>query len=180
MNKTTIEIKARCSDHAAARERLASRGARFHGADHQVDTYFDIPSGRLKLREGTIENALILYDRDDQPAPKESRVLLYETGDGASLKAILCRLFGVFAVVEKQREIYFIDNVKIHLDVVAGLGTFLEIEAIDDDGSRTRDELHGRCLAMMDLLRVGDRDLLVSSYSDMLRCVASLSPGGAV
>jgi adenylate cyclase class 2 len=176
MNKTIIEIKARCTDLGAARERLVSSGARFHGSDHQIDTYFDVPAGRLKLREGTIENALILYNRDDQPEPKESRVLLYETGNGASLKQILLRLFSVFAVVDKQREIYYVGNVKIHLDVVAGLGTFLEIEAIDDDGSRTPEELRRQCVDCMALLRVGKGDLLVSSYSDMLCCVASLAP----
>jgi len=36
---------------------------KFQGLDHQIDTYFNVQKGRLKLREGNIENSLINYDR---------------------------------------------------------------------------------------------------------------------
>ncbi len=72
-------------------------------------------------------------------------------------------------VVDKQREIYFIQNVKFHLDVVAGLGTFVEIEAIDSDGSIRKEELLQQCHHYMKLFEISETDLLSHSYSDLLQ-----------
>ncbi|NDC79066.1 MAG: adenylate cyclase, partial [Chitinophagia bacterium] len=54
-----VEIKARCGDPSGIRKFLLNQGADFIGTDHQRDTYFHVPTGRLKLRRGNIENALI-------------------------------------------------------------------------------------------------------------------------
>lgn len=147
---------------------LDGMGSRLVGTDHQVDTYFRVPEGRLKLREGNIENSLIHYLRPDQSGPKTSDVLLYRVAPDPALKAVLERALGVLVVVDKQREIRFVDNVKIHLDTVQGLGTFLEIEAIDADGSRTEAELLLQCQAFMEAFGVSDDDLVERSYSDLL------------
>jgi adenylate cyclase class 2 len=168
VKRKTIEIKARCGEHGRIREVLHARHAEFRGTDHQRDTYFSVPEGRLKLREGNIENALIFYDREEKPGPKESRVMLAPVSDGSSLKTILARLFGLKIVVEKEREIYFIQNVKFHLDRIADLGTFIEIEAIDEDGERSGEELMIQCRDFMKIFEIHDEDLLTGSYSDML------------
>lgn len=55
-----VEIKAKCSDPQRIRDILESHGAEHKGLDHQIDTYFRVQNGRLKLREGDIENFLIL------------------------------------------------------------------------------------------------------------------------
>ncbi len=131
MGHVNIEIKAKCSNHDRIRSVLKSKNADFRGLDHQVDTYFKVSKGRLKLREGTIENHLIFYERKNQEGPKQSDVILFDTEPGSEIKSILAKALGVFFVVDKSREIYFIENVKFHLDVVKELGTFMEIEAID-------------------------------------------------
>ena len=168
MKRKTIEIKARCDDHTPIREALQAHHAEFRGTDHQRDTYFIVPEGRLKLREGRIENALIFYNRIDQKGPKKSNVLLAPVSDGPSLAAILGRACGIRVVVQKEREIYFIQNIKFHLDRVTGLGTFLEIEAIDENGDRPEDELMMQCRRFMDIFTIREEDLLTTSYSDML------------
>ncbi len=58
-NIKIIEFKARCRDHQPLQKLLEEKGARYEGEDHQVDTYFTVPRGRLKLREGSIERKLI-------------------------------------------------------------------------------------------------------------------------
>jgi len=176
MQTTLVEVKARCQDHARIRDLLLARGAEFRGTDHQVDTYFNVTQGRLKLREGTIENALIFYEREDHAGPKRSDVILHRTEPDSSLKKILLLTLEVLVVVDKEREIYFIDNVKFHLDRVAGLGEFVEIEAIGRDGAVTIDALHTQCAFYRDLLGFVKEDLLMSSYSDMLLCTMSLNP----
>jgi predicted adenylyl cyclase CyaB len=163
-----IEIKARCDDHDYVRKTLLAHHAEFRGEDHQIDTYFRCTNGRLKLREGNIENHLIHYDREDKEGPKQSNVTLYLPTPGLSLKSILEKSLGISAVVDKRREIYFIGNVKFHIDTVLGLGTFVEIEAIDKNGTIGVETLREQCAEYMRVLRITDDDLLKDSYSDML------------
>ena len=147
---------------------LETHEARSVGTDHQIDTYFNVNHGRLKLREGNIENNLIHYVRENQDGPKQSKVLLYKSEPESQLKAVLTGAMGVLTVVDKQREIYFIDNVKFHLDTVEGLGTFVEIEAIDTDGSIGQERLQEQCENYMSLFGIAEADLVSVSYSDLL------------
>jgi len=163
-----VEIKARCNEHDKIRDFLKSRGADFKGTDHQVDTYFKVNNGRLKLREGNIENYLIFYERENKEGPKQSNVNLFKTPSKSSLKDILTRAFGVLIVVDKKREIYFIENVKFHLDTVKDLGTFMEIEAIDSDGSIGKEKLLEQCNNYLKLFSISEDDLVSVSYSDLL------------
>lgn len=168
MSHINIEIKARTSNPDQIRNILKSLNADFKGIDHQIDTYFKITSGRLKLREGNIENCLIYYQRPNQAGPKQSDVTLFPTEPGSPIKALLTQALGVLAIVDKQREIYFIDNVKFHIDQVLGLGSFVEIEAIATDDKLTRDQLLDQCGHYQKLLNIQESDLLEESYSDMV------------
>lgn len=168
MGHLNVEIKARCDEPERVRRTLLAEGADFKGTDRQVDTYFRCRNGRLKLRQGRIENNLIHYRRDDRPGPKLSRVTLCETSPDSPLTELLGQALGVLVVVEKDREIYFIENVKFHIDRVDRLGSFVEIEAIDADGTIGREMLQRQCQRYMDLLGVRQNDLIDRSYSDML------------
>ncbi len=168
MSHLNIEIKARSAEQDKIRALLRERAARFVGEDHQIDTYFRVSCGRLKLRQGTIERNLIYYERPDQQGPKASNVMLYKPGPDAALMEILTQVLGVLVVVDKRREIYFIDNVKFHLDHVDHLGTFVEIEAIDDDGTIGEARLHEQCAHYLDLFEIAEEDLVHVSYSDLL------------
>jgi len=163
-----VEIKARCSNPQEIISTLESTGAEYKGLDHQVDTYFKVPNGRLKLREGDIENTLIFYERDNQEGPKDSKVILYQNTLGSSLKDILMSACGELIVVDKQRHIYFIDNVKFHVDLVKDLGDFCEIEAIGKTGEIGKGGLLRQCQDYMAILGIQDRDLISCSYSDLL------------
>jgi len=170
MERTNVEIKARCSDHDAVRTVLQEHEARKKGVDRQIDTYFNVPNGRLKLREGDIEQYLVHYNRGDRKGPKQSDIRLYEpTDDPAALKAALEAALDVDVVVKKTREIYFVDNVKFQLDDVDGLGKFVEIEAIDRDGSTGTDRLEEQCRTYMGVFPIDDDDLVDVSYSDLVR-----------
>lgn len=168
MPHLNVEIKAKCADHDRIRRALAAGNADFHGKDFQTDTYFKTAFGRLKLREGTIENCLVFYERADKKGPKESKVVLYETRPGGPLKEMLARSLGVLVTVEKEREIYFSGNVKIHLDFVRGLGSFVEVEAVDRDGRVGKDRLYAECRQYLELFEIAEADLVEKSYSDML------------
>ncbi len=166
MEHAIIEFKARCGNHDRIREILKSTNARFEGEDHQVDTYFKVSNGRLKLREGNIENSLIFYSRPNQAGPKQSDVVMSAVPPNSELRSVLAKALGVLTTVDKRREIYFVENVKVHLDRVEGLGQFLEVEAIGDKSETGR--LREQCEAFLREFGVCQTDLLQGSYSDML------------
>ena len=169
MEHINVEIKARCYDTKKIKEILNEHNADFKGIDHQIDTYFRTNSGRLKLRQGNIENHLIYYERENQEGPKQSNVTLMPTVlHSDSLKDILTKSLGVLVSVDKKREIYFIDNVKFHIDTVKELGSFIEIEAIDKIGNIGKDKLLEQCNFYMNLFDINEGDLISVSYSDML------------
>lgn len=168
MEHMNIEIKARSNNQEEIKEILRCRNAEFRGIDYQIDTYFNVPFGRLKLREGNIENHLIQYNREEKEGPKQSNITLYKSTPNSSLKDILAKSLGILVTVDKRREIYFIDNVKFHIDRVRDLGNFIEIEAIDKNPSIGRKKLLEQCNLYMNLFKISERDLISSSYSDLL------------
>ncbi|HEX6334589.1 MAG TPA: class IV adenylate cyclase [Flavisolibacter sp.] len=164
----TVEFKARSHDNAALEKLLAPLHPEFAGEDHQVDTYFRVNDGRLKLREGLIENALIHYRRSDAASAKTSHVTLYQHNPDGHLKNVLAQALGVLVVVSKRRRIFFSGNVKIHFDNVEGLGSFVEVEAIDRDGSFSEQQLQEQCNRFIGLFSISTADFVAGSYSDML------------
>ncbi len=163
-----FEFKA-ASDNLQKQEALlVALEPSFIGSDHQVDTYFEVPHGRLKLRQGTIENALIYYERSDLKGAKISNVSLYQHHPDDTLKEVLERALKVIVVVNKIRKIYFKDNVKFHFDQVAGLGEFIEVEAIDKKGLIGIATLKEQCNFYAKLFHIRDEDYIRASYSDLL------------
>lgn len=163
-----IEIKAHCPNPEQVKALLEAKKADFKGIDHQIDTYFSAAKGRLKLRQGNIENTLIHYQRENQAGPKQSDVNLYHPQNTAALKAVLDNALESLVVVDKLRAIYFIDNVKFHVDEVKNLGHFVEIEAIDRDGTLGIAQLKTQCEYYMQYLNITSDALVERSYSDLL------------
>ena len=168
MAHLNFEFKAHTADVTAAENKLLSLSPIYKGEDHQIDTYFNTPKGRLKLREGNIENSLIYYERKDTAGAKQSDILLYEHQPNNTLKQILTTTNGIKTIVDKKRKIYFIGNVKFHFDTVAGLGNFIEVEAIDSDGTIGIDKLTEQCNYYASFLGVQASDYIAVSYSDLI------------
>jgi adenylate cyclase, class 2 len=168
MHFTNIEIKARTKQAAFIRQWLMEHHAEFRGTDHQTDTYFNVPHGRMKIRQGNIENALIRYQRPDESGPKQSDFDLLELSDAGSLKQILSSALGIKVVVEKKREIFFIENTKFHLDELPVLGSFVEIEASNKTHPYSLEKLGEQCSYYQQQFRIEDIDLVNVSYSDLL------------
>lgn len=163
-----VEIKARCTNPAFIRNYLLTNNADYRGTDEQTDTYFHVPHGRLKLREGNIENNLIYYVRSNQAGPKDSHFQLVKINDAAGLKEVLAKANGIKTVVKKKREIYYIGNVKFHIDEVPGLGSFVEIEAGNIVADLSKDQLKEQCDYYLAAFNIKTEDLIKVSYSDML------------
>lgn len=168
MNILNFEFKAHAKNLTALEEKLLQLNPKFVGKDHQIDTYFNVLTGRLKLREGNIETSLIHYERENLADAKSSKILLYQHAPDQTLKEILVKTLGVKVVVDKLRKIYFIENVKFHFDTLEGLGTFVEVEAIDKDGSIGIEKLQSQCRKYAEFLGIKDEDYISESYSDLI------------
>jgi len=163
-----IEIKARTEKPEFMQRCMKEWGADYRGLDKQTDTYFNIPNGRLKLRSGNIENNLIYYQRANHAGPKGSHFHLSPVTDSRSMLDLLTATLGVKVEVRKQRHIWFIENVKFHLDEVGGLGHFVEIEASNRFADLSAADLEKQCRHYMNALNIKEEDLIDRSYSDML------------
>ena len=169
-----VELKARCPDlDAARRAAMTLSPVTDAGVRRQVDTYFPVPHGRLKLREVVgvraepIRAELIWYARSDAAVTRNSDYRLTPTAHPAELKASLAAALGVRGEVRKVRHVLLWHNVRIHLDAVDGLGSFVEFEAVMSDGE---DEPtgHARIAELCRTLRIDAADRLDASYSDLL------------
>ena len=164
-----VEIKAKCFHPKTVEAFLFAHHARFAGIDLQKDIYFNVPAGRLKLRQGNIENNLIYYRRNNEKGPKRSDFYLTPVTDPSSLQTMLSEALGIKVIVEKKRKIFFLDNIKIHLDEISGLGFFVEIEASNILNAHISvNILHKQCEVLMKQLNIAEEDLIECSYSDML------------
>jgi predicted adenylyl cyclase CyaB len=166
MKVLNFEFKAHLHNESDVRATLQYMRARSLGTDHQVDTYFRIASGRLKIREGRIENSLIFYKRANSPRARRSTVDMMLLPRRNSMRAILSRALPVLAVVDKRREIYFAGNVKIHLDRVRGLGKFVEVEAMTRSGDIRK--VRAQAAKVQKLFGITAADIVPVSYSDMI------------
>jgi predicted adenylyl cyclase CyaB len=139
------------------------------GVDHQIDTYFKTTKGRFKLRESSLSGPyLIFYLREDLNGPKTSVYQKLPVEDPKGFKILLEKMQGIHAVIEKKREIFIYDNVRIHLDDVFDLGSFLEFEAVMDETYHDRELEIKKVEFLMKRLSINDDDLVRESYENLI------------
>lgn len=163
-----LEVKVRAASLAPARVSLrALRGAARQPAARQADWYFDVPRGRLKLRVhgARRDGELIGYFRPSRAAARTSTFQVLPVADAAGALTLLDRMFGVRACVRKRREVWLYRNARIHLDTVAGLGRFVEIEVCVTRGAAQARALMAQ---LRGLLGIRAADLIAGSYGELL------------
>jgi predicted adenylyl cyclase CyaB len=161
-----IELKARDLDRARSLAICGDIGAEPQGVLSQLDTYFEAPHGRLKLREEeSAQPHLIAYERPDRLEERESRYRIVAVDEAEGMKAVLRGALGISAVVAKERRLFLWDGVRIHLDRVDGLGDFIEFEAVADAGSDLSRE-EAQVVRLRGAFEIEDADLVAGSYCD--------------
>lgn len=178
MTSLNLELKARDADPEATVARCVALGATDHGVLAQRDVYFTARWGRLKLRveEGAVGGELIAYRRPDKAEAAESAYVLAPVSEPDALVEALEAALGVVVVVIKRRRLFRWEGVRIHVDDVDELGSFIELEAVFPDAGdhatgqaklvRLRTELGIEDDA---LVSVGYADLLLDSPQALLR-----------
>lgn len=168
-----LELKARDRDPDCSRRVCDEIGAKDEGRLSQLDTYFEVPRGRLKLREQSPGGAqLIAYERANERGNKESRYQIVAVPDPAEMKAALTATLGIRVEVRKERHLYLFEGVRIHLDEVEGLGSFIEFEGVAT-ADRGTDAFESLLADLRRRFGIEDADLLAISYSDLVEARAA-------
>jgi homotetrameric cytidine deaminase len=163
--RRNVELKALDPDPARSLATCRELGAEDRGVLRQRDTYFRARTGRLKLREEPGGAVLIQYDRPDAAAARESRFRLTRIDDPDELRASLDAALGTLVVVDKERHLFLWEGVRIHLDTVQGLGSFVELEGV----APAESDLEPEREKVAQLQRaLGIDEVLTDSYSDRL------------
>jgi len=159
-----IEIKARLADLSAARAVAVGLGARAYVVEEQVDSYYALESGRrVKVRRiNGGRSELIDYQRPEATGVRASDYTITPLPDRDAAPA-----GEPLVVVRKRREVLLIDNVRVHLDQVDELGTFLELEAVVDAAHDDR-ACRAQVDRIMEALGLREADLIRASYAELL------------
>ncbi len=163
-----IEIKARVADLDAIAHKARAIASGAPVDIHQDDTFFHCDRGRLKLRafaDGS--GQLIFYRRADAHGPKESFYQITSTHTPDVLRETLTLAYGLLGRVAKLRSVYLVGRTRIHLDRVVGLGTFVELEVVLEEGDNLEagmEEAH----RVMAQLGVASSQWVAGAYLDLL------------
>ena len=192
-----LELKVRCPDEAtleALEERAQHNAAHYVHTLQQRDTYFNVPSGRLKLREWSVQEdlqrstmgtkernveqeihesgpsgaILIAYTRPNKESSRVSDYLISPISDPATFLPLLTTTLGTWMTIEKTRVLYRYGRTRIHFDRVTGLGTFVELETEFADASST-DEFTAEHNMVKAFLQLDLLPVIAYSYSDLAK-----------
>lgn len=163
-----VEIKARLDHFNTVAAKAAAMADHGPIAIAQDDTFFRCDNGRLKLRVfSELEGELIFYRRTDRQGPKESFYVRSPTASPATLREALTLAHGEIGRVIKDRTLYLVGRTRIHLDKVQGLGDFLELEVVLDDGEPLEAGVR-EAHRLMAELGIAPSQLVGGAYVDLL------------
>ena len=169
-----LEFKAELRDPNLARLICKKMGATSVVKLRQTDTYYNVARGRLKKRTSiAVDRAVgspepieyIFYERPNRVDAKISQYHIYT-------HAQVQERFGqaplpVWLEVEKNRELFLYNSIRIHIDDVIDLGWHFEYEILIDDNTDmvVANEQAAQLKATF-LPALGEP--IASSYSDLL------------
>ena len=161
---TNLELKIGVTSHQSLKKILKQIGAENKGMLNQKDVYYSVPNGLLKLRIENGNESLIFYNRNENDKSRWSdfEVLKFTNGKG---EKFFSNLFDVEVIVKKERELFYYDDTRIHLDTVKYLGKFLELETLVINGKA---DAKKRFAKIISLLKFDESKQIRKSYRDLL------------
>jgi predicted adenylyl cyclase CyaB len=171
MRLANIEIKARYPDLEEAARIAISLGAADHGRRRQRDLYYNVPRGRLKLRQSDVDpDELVLYLRPDDPGPRRADYQVIPVPSDSRTEELMEAILGLEVVVEKVRRLFLLDTTRIHLDEVTDLGNFVEFEAVHTHDDNTAAEAARQDVErLIGTFDIPPEDLIPNSYRELIK-----------
>jgi adenylate cyclase class IV len=199
-----LELKIRCPDETTLKmleQRAQQNNAIYIHTLQQRDTYLKVPSGRLKLREWSMQEdvqradlrvkehsksqekyeneasgaLLVAYTRPNEESSRVSEYLISPISDPATFLPLLTATIGTWMTIEKTRVLYRYGRTRIHFDRVMGLGAFVELET-EFVGASTDDEVITEHDTVKKFLQLNLFPIIAYSYSDLAQLTFPLIP----
>jgi predicted adenylyl cyclase CyaB len=159
-----LELKIKIDSFESLIEKLKFINAKRDSILLQKDIYYKIPTGLIKLRTESGTKTLIYYNRDEISKNRWSDFNLLKIDD-ENAEEFLNKLFEIEQVVEKERQLFWFNNTRIHLDKVKELGNFLELETLMIDGKADAEK---RFDEMVNLLNLDLSKQIKKSYKNLI------------
>ncbi len=170
-----VEIKVPISDKNKIIQKLKNIGFIFKKSVIQKDIYFQHPSRNfvktdeaLRIRETPEEVFLNYKGPKIDTTTKTREEIEISLKNGKNLIKIFEKLgFQKVILIEKKREIYELDEIKASVDMVKGLGDYLELEILLDNRKQldTKREL---LFSILDRLGISKDKIIRKSYLELL------------
>ena len=198
-----LELKVQCPDETTLEmleQRAQQNDAAYIHTLQQRDTYFNVPSGRLKLRQWSIQEdvqradlrvkertkvqekyengssgaLLVAYTRPNEESSRVSEYLISPISDPATFLPLLTATLSTWMTIEKTRVLYRYGRTRIHFDRVMGLGAFVELET-EFAGTSTED-VTAEHDTVKKFLQLDLFPAIAYSYSDLAQLTFPLIP----
>jgi adenylate cyclase class 2 len=186
-----VEVKIRISDLRGFEKRITSLGANLEREEHHLDIYYASPvrdflktDEALRLREITTrkgQRATLTYKGPKvyvgESQSKSRKEIEAKVEDLGNLREILKELgFIELARIEKTRHYYSLDGLPIMVDVVEGLGEFIEIgTAVPEDQVAEVERGISKMIAKLGLNR---ENIVPETYLELLLASGTPQKGG--
>jgi predicted adenylyl cyclase CyaB len=161
-----LELKARISSMSEAIHTARSLRMRFKGILRQRDIYYCVPQGRLKLRIVNAGKAeMIYYNRPNKKGRRYSDYHILPVTNPKLANNLFKAALGQRVVINKKRRLFLYKNARIHIDIVQGLGGFIEFEVLVNHGKSQAQLLMKR---LSENFKIKNPATIGTSYSDLL------------
>ena len=170
-----VEIKAYLDDYILVENQLQQLGAVFEKTIPQSDTYFQHPIRNFAQTDEALririsdKNSYLTYKGakvDSSTKTREELELAIPEPD--KLNAILKKIgFSPVMTVKKTRKKYILDEIKISIDMVEGLGNFIEFE-LDVSEKEHIQSARERLFSLLKRLNIPNEKLERRSYLELL------------
>lgn len=160
-----LEIKVPIKNLKKLTKIVENEGGKLIYSSRQIDVYYKVNNGRLKVRNSSGEKSVIYYERIEDGSERWSNFEVIKVDDPNVWIKFFDKFLQRLVVVDKQRTLYHLLNTRIHFDKVKGLGDFVELETKVTNGKKkARQEFS----MILDLLDLNPENQILNSYSDLI------------
>ncbi|ANB72207.1 adenylate cyclase [Paraburkholderia phytofirmans OLGA172] len=169
-----IEIRARTDSFEELMHRAAVLALDTPRSYRQQDFFYDVPNGRLMLREfddGTPAE-LAFYQSGDRDGSTVTYFSRSPVTNAEAMHTLLAQALTTRGIVSKERHVFQVGQMNLNLDRVDDLGDFVELEVpLTQDDVEAIGEADAR--AVFEKLGVVHADLVSVPYVDLLNAPRS-------
>lgn len=134
-------------------------------SSRQIDVYYKIPAGRLKIRNSSGEKSIIYYKRNEDGRERWSNFEVIKVNNPEEWIKFFDKFLERLVVVDKHRTLYHLENTRIHFDRVKNLSNFVELET---KVVTTRKAARKEFEKILKLLNLNPENQILNSYSDLI------------